>query len=181
MTNLAYIEHYTYQDYVNWEGDWELINGIAYAMAPAPMKKHQSINVLITQQLAHWYEDCLECEVLIEADYKISEDTVVRPDISVVCNDKSEAYIAKAPEIIVEIISLNTAKRDENIKFELYQIERVKYYVLVYPNELKAKIFKHNGIRFIKEGDFFDEVYEFSDAKCKPKIDFNKVFKRYRG
>lgn len=32
------IPHYTYQDYEKWEGDWELIRGIRYAMSPAPKK-----------------------------------------------------------------------------------------------------------------------------------------------
>jgi len=35
---------YTYEDYKLWEGDWELIYGVPYAMAPAPMIKHQAIS-----------------------------------------------------------------------------------------------------------------------------------------
>jgi hypothetical protein len=34
------IPHYTYTDYKSWEGDWELIQGIPYAMSPAPNWKH---------------------------------------------------------------------------------------------------------------------------------------------
>ena len=36
-------EYYTYDDYIHWEGDWELIDGIAYAMAPSPLKSHQNL------------------------------------------------------------------------------------------------------------------------------------------
>ncbi len=180
MGSLAYIEHYTYEDYKHWEGDWELIFGDAYAMSPAPIKKHQNLNVKIATQLEKYFEDCSNCEVLIEEDYKIGDDTILRPDISVVCDDLNKIYISRAPEIVVEILSPSTARRDESIKFDIYESENVKYYILVDTTDFKAKIFRHNGEKFIKVGDFFDETYEFSDLKCEAKIDFQRVFKRYR-
>jgi len=178
MGAIAYQEYYTYEDFKNWEGDWELIGGVAYAMAPSPLKIHQSLNARIVAQLVESFEECEECEVLVEEDYKIAEETVVRPDISVVCNDENEIYIAKAPLIIVEIISPKTARRDEVVKFSLYEAERVKYYILVYPDDLRAKVYKHNGIKFVKEGDYTKETYYFEE--CGAKIDFKRVFKRYR-
>ena len=39
-----YLPNYTYDDYVLWEGNWELIDGIPYAMSPAPTVTHQEIN-----------------------------------------------------------------------------------------------------------------------------------------
>jgi len=177
---LAYIEHYTYEDYKHWEGDWELIYGIPYAMAPAPVKKHQMISGAIFSQFHTQLEDCRKCEVLIEEDYKITNDTILKPDVAVVCNDLNPKYISKAPEIVVEVISPSTAKRDEALKFSIYEFERVQYYILVYPDELKAKIFKHSGEKYIKVGDFLEEIYEF-DTNCgKVKLDFNRVFKRFR-
>ena len=38
------LPHYTYDDYKIWEGRWELIDGVAYAMAPSPIFKHQNIS-----------------------------------------------------------------------------------------------------------------------------------------
>ena len=43
--------HYTYDDYKLWEGNWELINGIAVAMSPAPVRKHQGLAVEILYNL----------------------------------------------------------------------------------------------------------------------------------
>ena len=34
-------ERYTYQDYLLWKGDWELVNGYLYAMAQSPNRSHQ--------------------------------------------------------------------------------------------------------------------------------------------
>ncbi len=177
---IAYIEHYTYEDYKHWEGEWELINGIPYAMAPAPVKKHQLIAGSILSQFFTQLEDCPYCDVLMEEDYKISEDTILKPDISVVCRDLNPNFISKAPEIIVEVISPVTSKRDEELKFSIYEKEKVKYYMLVYPDELKAKIFTLKEDKFSKIGDFFDEKVEFETSCGKIELDLKRVFKRFR-
>ena len=174
------IEYYTYEDYINWKGDWELIDGIAYTMAPAPMRKHQSLATAIITELYNQLEKCTQCKVLGEIDYKISNDTVLKPDIVLTCGETNESYLTKAPEIVVEIISKSTAKRDEKYKFQIYEEEKVKYYILVYPDDLKAKIYKLKGSEYDKEGDFLEESYSFDDTTCKVSLDFKRVFKRFR-
>jgi hypothetical protein len=47
------LPHYTYDDYVQWEGNWEIINGIPYAMSPAPSKKHQQLRYKRCQTKNH--------------------------------------------------------------------------------------------------------------------------------
>ncbi len=37
---LKLLPHYTYDDYIHWEGQWEIIKGIPYAMSPAPIPAH---------------------------------------------------------------------------------------------------------------------------------------------
>ncbi len=103
------------------EGDWELIDGIAYAMAPAPKRIHQSLATIIIAEFYNQLEECFKCEVLGEIDYKVSNDTILKPDIVLTCGETNESYLTKAPEIVVEIISKSTAKRDEKYKFEIYQ------------------------------------------------------------
>jgi len=173
--------NYTYDDYKFWDGDWELISGVPIAMSPAPMLKHQAIASKIISQLDNQLEDCPRCEVLGEVDYKIGEETVVRPDVVLTCNETHDAYLTKAPEIIVEIISKSTAKRDEVYKFELYQAQKVKYYILIYPDGLFAKVYKLDGKVYDKEGDFSNERYSFDATTCKVKLDFKRVFARFRG
>jgi hypothetical protein len=43
---IKILPHYTYSDYEQWEGQWELIDGIPYAMSPLPVPKHQKIHLL---------------------------------------------------------------------------------------------------------------------------------------
>ena len=172
--------HYTYDDYKLWAGDWELFDGIAVSMAPAPMRKHQSLESEIIYNLRNQLDDCNLCEVLAEVDYKISDDTVLRPDVVLTCGETNESYLTKAPEIIIEIISKSTAKRDETYKFDIYEAEKVKYYIIVYPDDLIAKVYKLDEKNYDKQGDFSEETYEFSETTCGIKIDFARVFKRFR-
>ncbi len=174
------IEYYTYDDYKEWEGEWELIDGIPLSMAPAPMRKHQSLASEIIYNIREQLEECTQCEVLGEIDYKVSDDTILKPDIVLTCGETNESYLTKAPEIIVEIISKSTAKIDEKYKFEIYEKEKVNYYILVYPNDLRAKIYKLKDSNYDKEGDFLQESYDFEETTCKVSLDFERVFKRFR-
>ena len=177
MSNLAYIEHYTVDDYKHWEGDWELIYGQPYAMAPSPMFGHQFTAMKISRQLDVSLDDCKECYALFETDVEFGEDTVVRPDCMVICYEPIDT-ITKAPEIVFEVISKSSAKRDETLKFELYQNEGVKYYILVYPDVKKAKLYKLKDGRYIKQGDFSDEKYTFNTSKCDIEFDFDFIWKK---
>ena len=117
------LKHYTYDDYKLWEGDWELFEGYPVAMSPAPMINHQAISSLFLSELMRSVDDCEKCFVVAEVDWKISDDTVLRPDVVLVCNEENDAYLTKAPEIILEVISKSPAKRDENFKFSIYEKE----------------------------------------------------------
>ncbi len=172
--------NYTYDDYKIWDGDWELIDGVPFAMSPAPMRTHQAIASELIYHIRNQLEDCEICEVLGEVDYKVGESTVLRPDVVLTCNEPNEAYLTKAPEIVVEIISKSSAKRDEVYKFDIYETEKVKYYIIIYPNDLRAKVYKLDDKKYDKQGDFSLESYDFEDTTCDVKIDFAQIFKRFR-
>ena len=71
-----YYPAYTYDEYTLWEGDWELIYGIPYAMAPAPMIKHQQISNKIARHIwMRHLEACETCQALLPVDWKISNET----------------------------------------------------------------------------------------------------------
>jgi len=180
LVKEEYHPHYKYDDYKEWEGNWELIDGVAYAMAPSPMFSHQAISMLLGTTLMDSLKDCKNCMVLSEMDYKLADDTILRPDIALVCGQKSGAYIKKAPELIVEIVSKSSAVRDEKIKHQLYQNEKVKYYVLLYPEDLKAKIYKLQNGKYEKVVDLLNGSFDFENIECNATIDFDFVFERFR-
>ena len=177
---LETLPHYTYADYRQWEGDWELIYGVPHAMAPSPVKMHQKLMGRIFSQLDDKLEGCPECEVVFEEDWKVRDDLVLRPDVAVVCRDTETRFIAKTPEIVFEVVSPSTAQRDENLKYAIYEREGVKYYALVYPEELTAKVFKNSSDGFRKAGDFTMEKLTFDDLSCPVTFDFDVLFSRFR-
>jgi len=179
--SVAALLNYTYDDYRQWEGEWELIDGAPVSMAPAPVKIHQRLAGEIFMALKETMQNnCIDCEVLYEVDWKVTEETVLRPDIILACDDEHEAYLTKAPKIIVEILSPSTAKKDETVKFDIYEAEGVGYYILVYPDDLKAKVYSLKEGKYIKVGDFTHELLTFDDLDCALSLDFKKVFKKFR-
>ncbi len=176
MLMQEYADYYTVEDYQYWEGDWELIHGFPYAMAPSPMFTHQNINMKIARQLSEKLDSCPKCQAVFEMDWEISSDTVVKPDMIVICYEPDEK-LTKKPELIFEIVSPSTVKRDEILKFELYQHEGVSYYTIVYPKKNIAKVYKLKDGRYIKVDDFSDETYNFNIDECNIDFDFSKIWR----
>ncbi len=173
------LPHYTYQEYKNWEGQWEIIYGIAYAMSPMPVIRHQNISNKIGRYLDEALENCPLCQALLPVDWKISEETIVQPDNSVICHKpEHEAYITKAPKIIFEVLSPSTAKKDTGIKFDLYEKEGVAYYIIVNPDDKVAKVYELKEGRYIKMCDASDEKITFEIQECNKNIafDFAKIW-----
>jgi len=180
MAAIDYVERYTVEDYRQWEGDWELIGGVAYAMAPSPLVTHQSVALSIAFELQRKTQECTACTTLAEIDYEITEDTVVRPDVLLICKPIDE-HVDKTPEIIFEVLSPATARRDETVKFELYRQEGVRYYILVHPGKRVAKVYRltQEG-HYVKAGDFTDETFRFEPDPCPFDFDFSTIWREKR-
>jgi len=121
-----FVPLYTVENYKRWSGDWELIEGVAVAMSPSPSWKHQRVTFLLAKEIEEELSDC-PCSVCLEVDWIVDEQTVVRPDLAVVYGEVGN-YLKRAPSVVFEVVSKSTAFKDETIKFELYQREKVNYY-----------------------------------------------------
>ncbi len=130
---VKYIPHYTYEDWVRWEGRWELIDGVPIAMSPMPMPEHQRLSgELITElNLAIRKSGCKGCKVYQPIDYKIAEDTIFEPDILIVCGIINKSYLDFTPALIIEILSNSTEQKDRGVKYDYYEQQGVKYYLIV--------------------------------------------------
>ena len=130
-------EKYTYQDYLTWDDDerWEIIEGEAYNMSPAPTIKHQSISRNISGLFFMKKQQLKNCSFFeAPTDVVFDDFNVVQPDIFIVCeDDKSKDYVFEVPKLIIEIISPSTELKDKREKFYLYEKFGVKEYIIVYP------------------------------------------------
>jgi len=125
------IPHYTYDDYIQWEGRWELIEGHPIAMSPMPIPKHQQLSAdLIYEYKDELKKKCKDCKVYSPLDYKVSEDTTIQPDVLIVCGKIKKSFLDFPPVVAVEILSPSTTLRDRNTKYLIYQQQGVKYYLI---------------------------------------------------
>jgi len=145
---------YTYADYRTWPDDerWELIDGIAWNMSPAPGRRHQGMAVEITRQIATFLEgkSCrvysAPFDVLLPESREEPEDevtTVVQPDLSVICDRSklTEKGCFGAPDLVVEILSPHTSRKDMNEKLSLYERHGVREYWIVDPGNKYVHVY----------------------------------------
>ena len=145
---------YTYGDYLKWPDDerWEIIEGVAYNMSPAPTRAHQEIIMELSRQISN-YLFGKPCRVYAapfdvrlpensEKDDKIK--TVVQPDIVVIRDRKKldEKGCKGAPDLIVEIVSPSTGSKDKIQKMNLYEKAGVKEYWIASPDDKTLMVFK---------------------------------------
>jgi Uma2 family endonuclease len=138
---------FTYADYLQWEDGqrWEIIYGVAYAMTPAPSTRHQQILLALASRFALHLKGG-KCQVFVapfdvrlpvaqEADEMV--ETIVQPDISIFCDpSKIDGKGARgAPDLVVEILSPATARKDMVQKLLLYQSHGVPEYWIVDPDK----------------------------------------------
>ncbi len=175
MTPLArkYDEYYSVADWKNWQDNWELINGFPYCMSPSPIRSHQNSNGLIYAQLLSKLNSCEKCKVYLPLDWIINEDTVVQPDLLIVCGEFTTNQLHFPPTLIFEILSPSTAKKDKTVKFDLYQEQGVKYYGMIEPETKAVELFALINDKYEKLN--FDNTYTFDLDGCNVEFDFTKI------
>ena len=182
-------EHYTYADYLTWpdEERWEIIEGAAYDMTPAPSTRHQEISANFVIETGSMLRG-LQCKIFAAPfDVRFPKDSasvndreidsVVQPDISIICDELKldEKGCLGAPDLIIEILS-KSAIKDFNIKFKLYEKHQVKEYWIVSPEEQEVSVYKHENNRYELQRIYEkDETIIFGIDKSF-KIDLNSIF-----
>jgi Uma2 family endonuclease len=193
MANAIPVEdnkNFTYKQYVQWGDDrrWELIDGVPFNMSPSPSRKHQKISMELAWQLRTFLKD-KSCEVYAAPfDVRLPEHdefddeikTVVQPDISVICDREKldDKGCRGAPDLIIEIVSPFTARRDMKDKLFLYEHHGVKEYWIVHPEEkivMQYKLEKNN--RYGRASIFADEDTILTEILPGLTVDLNLVFK----
>ena len=165
-------DRFTFSEVLTWDENEriEIIHGEAFMMAP-PSRIHQEISGEIFRQLANYLEG-KRCKVysapfgvrLFERDGDSPEDvdTVVEPDISVVCDrSKLDDHGCKgAPDMLIEILSPSTLRHDQLVKLNLYQQAGVREYWIVDPMSKSVQVFLLDSEGFLR----IHEVYGRTDV-----------------
>jgi len=145
---------FTYKEYCSWPVDerWELIDGVAYDMSPAPSSRHQGISIILSSKIYNFLQrnPCKTFSAPFDVFLPVFPikdendiDTIVQPDISVICDPSKivEKGCLGAPDLIIEILSPSTSKKDLNEKFQLYEKHGVKEYWVIDPGNKYIQVF----------------------------------------
>ncbi len=167
-------KHYSYADYLTWLDDKrrELYNGIVYELFSAPTSIHAqistNISILIGWLVKKRKGKCkifhAPFDVRLPKGNETADDkiyTVLQPDICVICDPTKIDFkgCIGAPDLVVEVQSPSTAKRDMNEKFFLYEEAGVLEYWVVFPFENAVTVF------LLQENGKFDNgtTYEYEE------------------
>jgi Uma2 family endonuclease len=172
------LPHYTYEDYCRWEGRWELIDGIPHAMSPLPGIRHQAVagNLHAEFRAALRSSGCT-CKVYQPIDYKIADDTILNPDLLIVCKPIIKAFLDFTPDLIVEILSPATALKDRHTKFDLYQQQKISYYLIVDIDKRIVEVYKLSKEDLYERLSFdAQKIFELDIAGCRFGVVFENIW-----
>ena len=185
---LEKTKSYTYADYARIDDGnrYELIHGELCVMEPGASQYHQSTNGELYRQFANFLLD-KPCEVFhppfdVCLNAKGDDDTiVVQPDIVVVCDTAilDGKRCNGAPDLVIEIVSPSSARRDTLIKSNVYMKAGVREYWIVDPTDKLVRVC------LLKAGKY--DITDYFDPPKLPvtvlegcEIDVKRVFAKSR-
>lgn len=180
---------YTLADALTWDEQdhVELIDGYPVMMSPPPVRVHQKIAFELGRQLGNYLEG-KTCEAYSapfavrpferDGDSPEDVDTMVEPDITVVCDPSKLDDIGckGAPDLVMEILSPSTQRHDKFTKFNLYQRAGVREYWIIDPRDKSVQVF------VLEDGRYTAKDFGTPGDKLKVNvledctIDLSKVF-----
>ena len=136
---------------------YELIEG-ELILNPTPVTRHQRIAFNIAWDLKAYFKEHGGGEAFITPyDVVLAEDVVLQPDVLVVRNERmsivGEKNIQGAPNIVVEVLSDSTRRRDLNVKRKLYERYGVDEYWIADPAVDVVTIYRRSGDAFVRVPD----------------------------
>lgn len=173
---------YTLEDYLKLpeEQRVELIDGVIYDMA-APTDKHQIIGDEIQSRFRDHIRKkkgkCISITAPLDVQLDCDDKTVVQPDVVVVCdrNKFKNGRVYGAPDLVVEVLSPATRKKDAFLKMGKYMNAGVKEYWIVDP--LKKRVYVYEF-----EKDEFPVMYTFEHKvpvgifQNECEVDFAEIY-----
>jgi Uma2 family endonuclease len=177
----------TYDDFVQFPDDGlrhELIDGEHY-VTPSPNTKHQSVSINLTVLIGSWLERN-PIGRLFHAPFDVVFSTydVVEPDLLYLSNERASdaltpLHVRGVPELVVEIGSPGTRRRDETIKRRLYDRTGVSEYWIVDPEIDTIRVYRREAKTFARVVELSAEARDVLTTSLLPglEIPLSRVFR----
>jgi len=179
----------TYDDFVQFPDDGlrhELIDGEHY-VTPSPNTKHQSVSINLTVLIGSWLERN-PIGRLFHAPFDVVFSTydVVEPDLLYLSNERASdaltpLHVRGVPELVVEIGSPGTRRRDETIKRRLYDRTGVSEYWIVDPEIDTIRVYRREAKTFARVVELSAEARDVLTTSLLPglEIPLSRVFRAW--
>lgn len=177
---------YTLEDYYAMpdERRVELIDGVIYDMS-APTTIHQQlcgeISFAIQSYIRKKNGDCIVFMAPTDVQLDCDDKTMLQPDVFVICQREKllRRCLYGAPDLVIEILSPSTRKKDMNLKYTKYANAGVREYWIVDPDRQKVMVYD-------LEHEEFPVVYGFDnsilvrifDGECE--VDFAQIYDKLK-
>ena len=174
MENLAYkLEEY--QDIYQDERPTELLDGIIFAMS-SPGTNHVIAGVNIIKILGNYLAG-KGCKLFYDHDLHLTKRDRVRPDVMVVCRQDiiKGNGIHGAPDLVVEILSRSTKKRDRGYKLGLYERCGIREYWIVDTRSRAIEVYLLIEGKLTLDGAYevyFDHELEYMEEEERAEIPY---------
>ena len=129
----------------------ELLFGRFY-LSPSPSPLHQMVAFLLAQHLFTIAKATGGLTFLAPLDVALADHSVVQPDILYISAARRRVVrgrIEGAPDLVVEVLSPGSLRRDEDEKLALYAQSEVLEYWIVNPVERQIRFLVRQGDRFV--------------------------------
>ena len=132
----------------------EVLDGRIVSMSPRPAPDHSRISGNIYLIFRDYLQGRV-CEAFWKVDVHLGRDIVI-PDMAIVCdqNKIKDDGIHGAPDLIVEVLSPTTYRRDKGYKMKLYERSGVKEYWLVSTDSRSVEIYVLSENRYDLEATY---------------------------
>ena len=170
------LPYYTYADYVQWEGQWELIDGIPYAMSPSPVPKHQRIAGNILSEFRMQLKNCAKCAVYQPVDYLVSDDTILQPDMLIIGDTVTKKYLDFPPALVEEILPPAPALKVRHTKYGIYESQGIPYFIIISPDTEEVEIYELQNGKYQLSAKGRTIVHGFSFEDRRATIDYKEIW-----
>jgi Uma2 family endonuclease len=176
----------TYDDFVQLPDDGlrhELIDGEHY-VTPSPNTKHQRVSVRLVLLIGGWLEAHPTGQIFhAPFDVVFSDFDIVEPDLLYLSSRRASEvvtaqHVRGVPELVVEIGSPSTRRRDETIKRRLYERAGVDEYWIVDPEIDVVRVYRRDGDLFARPRELSADAGDVLETPLLPglRIPLTRIF-----
>ena len=177
----------TYRDYFDLpESDdrYELIDGVLY-MSPPPIPDHQGFLFVLTLALGNFVVERGTGRIYFSPiGVVLSDDDVLQPDLIFIATERLNIitgnYVQGAPDLVVEVLSPSTARRDRTVKREIYETSGVREYWLVDTRNRSIEVNAASEVGFVTVGVYGEDDVLVSSLFPGFSIDVSSAFESAR-